>query len=58
MALSVINRRRSPCPLKAHFPNVREWQSVEMGVGVKKSNITEAVGERMGERGSRKGDTI
>jgi len=33
MALSGINRRGSPCLLKACFPSVGECQSVEVGVG-------------------------
>jgi len=42
----------------AHFPKVGECQGVELGVGGKESILTEAGGERMGDRGSRKGDNI
>jgi len=52
-----INRRRIPCSCEGSVPQCGGCQGVYMGVGGKKSIITEA-GERMGERGSRKGDNI
>jgi len=45
MALSASIGGEALGPLKPHFPKMGECQGVEMGVGGKKSIITEAGGE-------------
>jgi len=59
MALSGINRKRSPGPIKAHFSIVGELHGIEVGVGRwEGEHPHRSSGRRMGEGVTRKGDSI